>query len=74
MPRKTLFYGYAYRWVKPMDYIAMPETLIARCNPLQKQLLGVVNDPLSYYIPRDDDVPLKAISQVPSAKSQVPST
>lgn len=60
-PRKTLFFGYGYRWVKPMDYIAMPDDLIARANPIQKQLLGVVSDPISYYIPRDDDVPLKAL-------------
>lgn len=46
-PRKTLFYGYAYRWVKPMDYIPMPKDLLAKCNPIQKQLLGVVSDPLS---------------------------
>lgn len=74
VPRKTLFYGYAYRWVKPMDYVAMPEALVARCNPIQRQLLGVVSDPLSYYIPRDEDVPLKAMCQVPSVKCQVPST
>ena len=60
-PRKTIFVGYAYRWVKPMDYIMMPEELIAKCNPIQKQLLGVVSDPLSYYLPKDEDVPLKAL-------------
>ena len=60
-PRKTVFLGYAFRWVKPMDYIAMPDDLIARCNPVQKQLLGVVSNPLSYYIPQDEDVPLKGL-------------
>lgn len=60
-PRKTIFIGYAYRWVKPMDYITMPEELIAKCNPIQRQLLGVVSDPLSYYIPKDSDVPVKAL-------------
>ena len=24
-PRKTIFVGYAYRWVKPMDYVIMPK-------------------------------------------------
>ena len=61
IPRKTIFMGYGYRWVKPMDYIAMPEELIARANPVQKQLLGVVSDPISYYSPRDEDVPLKTL-------------
>ena len=61
-PRKTIFMGYAYRWVKPMDYVAMPDELIAKCTtPLQKQLLGVVSDPLSYYLPKDEDVPLRAL-------------
>ena len=59
--RKTIFMGYAYRWVKPMDYLTMPEELIAKCNPIQKQLLGVVGDPLSYYLPSDEDVPLRAL-------------
>ncbi len=59
-PRKTIFMGYGYRWVKPMDYIAMPHTLVERCNPIQKQLAGVVSDALSYYLPQDGDVPLKA--------------
>ena len=59
--RKTIFVGYAYRWVKPMDYITMPEAMIARCNPIQRQLLGAVSDPLSYYLPADADVPLKAL-------------
>lgn len=59
--RKTLFVGYAYRWVKPMDYVQMPDALMARANPIQRQLLGAVDDALSYYIPRDEDVPLKAL-------------
>ena len=59
--RKTLFFGYGYRWVKPMDYILMPQELVDRCTPIQKQLLGVVTDPLSFYLPRDEDVPLKAL-------------
>ena len=60
LPRKTIFMGYAYRWVKPMDYIQMPDNLVAKCTPIQKQLIGVVSDPLSYYIPQDKDVPLKS--------------
>ena len=59
-PRKTIFMGYAYRWIKPMDYIQMPDELVAKCNPVQKQLIGVVSDPLSFYIPQDKDVPLKS--------------
>jgi len=60
-PRKTVFVGYAYRWVKPMDYISMPDELIAKANPIQRQLLGEVTAPLSFYLPQDQDVPLKAL-------------
>ena len=59
--RKTIFIGYAYRWVKPMDYVEMPEAMLVRCNPVQRQLLGAVSDPLSYYLPDDTDVPIKAL-------------
>ena len=59
--RRTIFMGYAYRWVKPMDYIQMPRSLVNRCSPLQKQLIGEVSDAISYYLPEDNDVPLKAI-------------
>ena len=61
LQRKTFFFGYAFRWVKPMDYVTMPDALIARATPIQKQLLGAVSDPLSYYLPKDEDVPLKAM-------------
>ncbi|MBT19337.1 hypothetical protein CMK17_04990 [Candidatus Poribacteria bacterium] len=60
-PRKTIFIGYAYRWVKPMDYVIMPKEIIDQCNPVQKQLLGVVDNALSYYLPQDKDVPLKSL-------------
>lgn len=60
LPRKTIFMGYAYRWVKPMDYIQMPDELVTKCTPIQKQLIGVVTDPMSFYIPQDKDVPLKS--------------
>ena len=62
LPRKTLFVGYAYRWIKPMDYVSMPDALLARCTPIQKQLLGAVSDPISYYLPREEDVPLKGFA------------
>ena len=39
----------------------MPDELVARANPIQKQLLGVVSDPLSFYIPQAGDVPLKEL-------------
>ncbi len=60
-PRKTVFMGYGYRWVKPMDYVTMPDRLLKQCNPVQRQLLEAASAPLSYYIPRDPDVPIKGL-------------
>ena len=39
----------------------MPKSLVDRCTPLQKQLIGEVGDALSYYLPEEEDVPLKAL-------------
>jgi ectoine hydroxylase-related dioxygenase (phytanoyl-CoA dioxygenase family) len=61
LPRRTLFFGYGYRWFKAMDYIQMPDEIVAKANPIQKQLLGVVSDPLSFFIPVEEDVPLKKL-------------
>jgi len=61
IPRRTVFFGYGYRWFKAMDYIQMPDEIVAKANPIQKQLLGVVKDPLSYFIPVEEDVPLRKL-------------
>ena len=33
-------FGYSYRWMRPDDYLVQDEDLLARCNPIQSQLLG----------------------------------
>jgi ectoine hydroxylase-related dioxygenase (phytanoyl-CoA dioxygenase family) len=58
--RKTLFMGYGYRWVYPMDYRVMPDDIFNRCDPIQRQLLGDVKTPMGVYLPTDEDVPLRA--------------
>ncbi len=58
--RKALFYGYGYRWLRPMDYVTMPEELLARCDPVRRQLLGDAKTQLGYWLPTDEDAPLKA--------------
>src|SRR5438067_197772 len=32
MTRKSLFFGYGYRWLRPMDYVTMPQALLDRCD------------------------------------------
>jgi hypothetical protein len=58
--RKTLFMGYGYRWVYPMDYRIMPDEILARCDPIRQQLLGDVKTPMGVYLPTEEDVPLRA--------------
>jgi hypothetical protein len=58
--RKSLFYGYGYRWLRPMDYVTMPEALLSRCDPVRRQLLGDARTQLGYWLPTDEDAPLKA--------------
>jgi ectoine hydroxylase-related dioxygenase (phytanoyl-CoA dioxygenase family) len=58
--RKSLFFGYGYRWLRPMDYVTMPPELLERCDPIRRQLLGDAATQLGYYIPTDADAPLRA--------------
>ena len=38
--RKALFFGYSYRWLRGLDYNAMPEQVLENCDPIRRQLLG----------------------------------
>ena len=57
--RKTLFLGYGYRWLRPMDYLRMPEELLDRCDPVRRQLLGDCSSAMGFQIPEAGEVPLK---------------
>lgn len=58
-PRKVLFYGYSYRWLRPRDDMTV-EHYFERCNPIQRQLLGYSpSGGHGYSSPRDEDVPLR---------------
>lgn len=57
--RVVLYFGYGFRYLRPIDYIQMPEELLARCNPIEKQLLGWKGSHLGYQAPQEADCPLK---------------
>ncbi|HJP30238.1 MAG TPA: phytanoyl-CoA dioxygenase family protein [Candidatus Latescibacteria bacterium] len=57
--RVVLYYGYSSRLLRPIDYERMPQEILDRCTPIGRQLLGDKSSHLGYYIPTDDDVPLK---------------
>ena len=58
--RKVLFLGYSYRWLRGLDYNLMPPEILARCDPIRRQLLGDGVDVKGWWQPTDADVPLKA--------------
>jgi len=57
--RKVLFLGYSYRWLRGLDYNVMPDEILAKCDPIRRQLLGDGVDVKGWWQPTDADVPLK---------------
>jgi ectoine hydroxylase len=62
LTRTTLFMGYGFRWVYPMDYHPMRDytSLYEQATPVQRQLMGETKTITGVYLPTDDDVPLRA--------------
>ena len=58
IPRKVLFYGYSYRWLRPRDDMTV-DHFMDRCDPIRQQLLGASTGGHGYTSPTDEDVPLK---------------
>ena len=60
--RKTIFMGYSYRWLRPMDYVIQNADLLAKVqhDPILWQLLGGWDTPLAFITTKDEDVPLRA--------------
>jgi ectoine hydroxylase-related dioxygenase (phytanoyl-CoA dioxygenase family) len=59
-PRKALFYGYSYRWLRPRDDMRVAHYL-ERCDPIRRQLLGTSpSGGRGYTSPQPEDVPLRA--------------
>ena len=71
--RKSLFFGYSYRWLRPMDYTTMPARLLERCDPIRRQLLGYSTSPMGYQLPQEEDVPLRAWLQKHTGQDLDPS-
>jgi hypothetical protein len=53
-------FGYSYRWLRGLDYNVMPEALLAKCDPIRRQLLGDGVTQNGWWQPREEDVPLRA--------------
>jgi ectoine hydroxylase-related dioxygenase (phytanoyl-CoA dioxygenase family) len=61
-PRKNIYIGYCHRYLKAIDFLTQSPQLIAKANPIQRQLLGHATHELSFYLPdrAPEDVPLRA--------------
>lgn len=57
--RACLFYRYVYRWIRPSDYVVIPEEFMRGLSPVRQQLLGKVWTDLGYINPSPEkDLPL----------------
>jgi ectoine hydroxylase-related dioxygenase (phytanoyl-CoA dioxygenase family) len=59
--RKALFYGYTYRWIRPRDDLGLNNAQVAALDPVRRQLVGAGTGAIGYWIPTEEDVPLRAI-------------
>ena len=60
--RKTIFMGYTYRWLRPLDYVVQPAALEDKVQDdlIRWQLLGFWRSDMAFSLPKDEDVPLRA--------------
>ena len=59
IPRKALFYGYSYRWLRPRDDMTVAHVM-ERCDPIRRQLLSASPSGWhGYTSPKPQDVPLR---------------
>ena len=59
-PRRMLFYGYSYRWLRPRDDITV-DRFWESFDPIPRQLFGAsTTGGHGYTSPQPDDVPLRA--------------
>ncbi|MBT6721905.1 MAG: hypothetical protein HOB20_01610 [Planctomycetaceae bacterium] len=58
-PRKVIWYGYSYRWMRPKDEMTVAH-LYHQLSPVQRQILGDATSANSVYDPKPEDTPLKA--------------
>jgi ectoine hydroxylase len=57
--RKALFYAYSYRWIRPRDVSDLPLWPSEPEDPVRRQLLGGAASALGYWLPTEEDVPLR---------------
>ncbi len=56
---KAVMFGYAFNWMKPMDYLIQPDDLLDKVDDIGQQLLGGLKDPQGRFVPGGITRPLK---------------
>ncbi|HTL52121.1 MAG TPA: phytanoyl-CoA dioxygenase family protein [Planctomycetota bacterium] len=57
--RKTVMFGYCYKWLRPMDFMVQPLELIEKVDEIGKQLLDGLKAPGGKFVPGGINEPLK---------------
>ncbi len=57
--RRAIMFGYSYRWLRGLDYNSVPAEVLAKCDPIRRQLLGDGVNYKGWWQPTEADVPLK---------------
>jgi ectoine hydroxylase-related dioxygenase (phytanoyl-CoA dioxygenase family) len=48
--RKAVMIGYTYQWMRPTDYVIMPDRVSSQLDDIGKQLVGALKDPQGRYV------------------------
>jgi ectoine hydroxylase-related dioxygenase (phytanoyl-CoA dioxygenase family) len=59
--RENVYFGYCWRYLRAIDFVQQEQSLLDKCTPIQRQLLGDATSPLGYYLPKEDDTPLRTL-------------
>ena len=60
--RKALFYAYTYRWIRARDdLVGVDAAVLARLDPVRRQLLGGGGSTFGYWFPEEEDAPLRRL-------------
>ena len=60
LTRKALFVGYTYRWIRPSEDGMRNGIDLSGVSPLRRQLLGHATTDLGYWLPTDEETPLRS--------------
>lgn len=56
--RKNIYFGYCWRYLRPIDFITQPDSVLSGADRFQRQLLGDASQALDFYLPGKNGLPL----------------